>query len=314
MKKNIYYSYSEYLKKQYHEKVYKLSINLPVSCPNKKGQTGGCVFCAEKGAGFESCSEHLSVTDQLSAARELIERKYHTHKFIAYFQNYTNTFLPLESFEAYMREAAQFPEIVEIAVSTRSDCIREDYLMCLRSISDAFQIRITIELGLQTVNYHTLALMRRGHGLAEFIDAVMRIREYGFDICTHVILNLPGDTLEDSIETAKFLSALKIPIVKIHSLYIAKNSLLCDWYEDGTISLCSKEEYLNRLVSFVEYLAPEIAIERLFSRIPEEDAVFCNWGTSWWKLRDEFECMMMERESYQGKSFHYLNGAALELL
>lgn len=314
MKQNIYYSYSEYLKKYYHEKVYKLPVNLPVSCPNRMNHKGGCAFCAEKGAGFEANSNTLPVTEQLASTRKLVEARYHAHKFIAYFQNYTNTFLPLKDFEAYMKEAAGLPDIVEIAISTRPDCIREDYLSCLQDLAETFQLRITVELGLQTVNYHTLSFMKRGHGLAEFIDAVMQIREYGFDICTHVILNLPGDTLEDSIETARFLSALRIPIVKIHSLYIAKNSLLCDWFEDGTISLCSKDEYLNRLVHFVEYLSPDIAIERLFSRVPEEDAVFCNWGTSWWKLRDEFEHRMMERESYQGKKFHYLGGSALRLL
>ena len=140
----------------------------------------------------------------------------------------------------------------------------------------------------------------------------MRIQRFGFDICAHVILNLPGDTLADSIETAKILSALKIPVVKIHSLYIAKNSLLCDWYKDGKIAVCSKEEYLERLIHFLEYLSPEIAVERLFSRIPEEESIFSNWGVSWWKLKDEFEDRMTDRESFQGKKFYYLNGSALE--
>ena len=134
------------------------------------------------------------------------------------------------------------------------------------------------------------------------------------NICTHVILNLPGDDLDDSIETAKILSALPVQIVKAHSLYIAKNTKLCEAYENGTISLCKKEEYLNRLILFLEYLRPDIAIERLFSRIPEKDAVFCNWDTSWWKLRDELFEIMAERQSYQGKAFHYLNGSALRML
>ena len=91
--------------------------------------------------------------------------------------------------------------------------------------------------------------------------------------------------MEDAVETAKVLSALGVDTVKIHSLYIAKNTVLCEAYENGTISLCSKEEYIDRLIAFLSYLSPDIAVERLFSRIPEEDAVFCNWGTSWWKLR-----------------------------
>ncbi len=222
--------------------------------------------------------------------------------------------MPLDIFQKYMLEASKVPDIVEIAISTRPDCIREDYLDVLNRIRETTGIQITIELGLQTVNYHTLKRISRGHTLAEYIDAVLRISRYGYDICTHVILNLPGDEMDDSIETAKILSALPVQIVKAHSLYIAKDTRLCDDYENGTISLCEKEEYLNRLIAFLEHLNPDIAVERLFSRIPEKDAVFCNWNTSWWKLRDELLLKMEEQNSFQGKKLNYLDGAALRLL
>lgn len=309
-----YRSYSDYLKEKYQEKVYKLPVNLPLTCPNRLGGNTGCSFCADVGTGFEALDSSISVTDQLNSTKSKIEKKYHAHKFIAYFQNYTNTFLPYEQFCSYIMEAAAFPDIVEVAISTRPDCIREDYLKFLSKIREQYHVEITIELGLQTVNYHTLHKINRGHGLAEFIDAVLMIRQYQFDICTHVILNLPYDDEKDCLETARVLSALKIPIVKIHSLYVAKNSVLCDLYENGTISICSKEEYLQRLMLFIENLSPQIAIERLFSRIPESESVFCNWNCSWWKLKDEFEQLLKDNDSYQGKQCHYLNGAALDLL
>lgn len=305
--------YSNYLKGKYGEKVYKLPINLPITCPNRI-HGGGCSFCAEAGTGFEAMENTISVTEQLETTKELITRKYKAKKFIAYFQNYTNTYMPLEQFRAYMLEAARVPDIVEISVSTRPDCIKADYLQVLKEIEREFQIAITIELGLQTANYHTLDFIDRGHGLAEYIDAVLQIKSFDFTICTHIILNLPSDTIRDTIETAKILSALKIDIVKIHSLYIAKNTKLCKQYEDGTINLCSKEEYLERLRCFLEYLSPQIVVERLFSRVPEKDAVFSNWGTSWWKLQDEFLEKMEQYDSYQGKRYHYLNGSALEHL
>ena len=188
------------------------------------------------------------------------------------------------------------------------------YLDVLKQIQDEYHIFINIELGLQTVNYHTLDFIDRGHGLSEYIDAVLQIKPYGFTICTHVILNLPKDTIRDTIETAKILSALKIDIVKIHSLYIAKNTKLCRQYEDATIELCSKEEYIQRLITFLEYLSPEVVVERLFSRVPEDDAVFSNWSTSWWKLQDMFLEEAERRNSYQGKCFVYLNGSALNKL
>lgn len=305
-----YYPYSEFLKNKYGEKVYKLPINLPVSCPNRvKGN--GCIFCAESGTGFESMDCQISVKRQLKETRIHIEQRYHAHKFIAYFQNYTNTFLPLNEFEQYMIEAAEVPDIVEIAVSTRPDCISQEYLDVLNDIKQRYKINITVELGLQTSNYHTLISINRGHTLAEFIDAVLRIQNYEFELCVHVILNLPGDDRLDTIETAKILSALRIQTVKAHSLYIAKHTALCDSYEKGTLDLCSKDEYLNRLSEFLEYLSPGIAVERLFSRVPKKDSVFCNWGCSWWKLWDELIECMREKKSYQGKKYDYLNGAAL---
>ncbi len=312
--KALYYAYSDYLKEKYGEKVYKLPVNLPISCPNRINGLKGCSFCAECGTGFEAMNSSVSVTRQLTQTKEHIEARYHAHKFIAYFQNYTNTFLPLQDFAAYVKEAAGVSDIVAIAISTRPDCIRRDYLDVLKNISEKYQIDITVELGLQTVNYHTLDRIGRGHGIAEFVDAVLQIKEYGFSVCAHVILNLPGDDRTDCIQTARFLSALKVDIVKIHSLYIAKNTRLCEEFEGGTIAVCSKEEYIDRVILFLENINPDMVVERLFSRVPQKDAVFSNWGCSWWKLRDEVVDKMSSEGHYQGKSFHYLNGAALDKL
>ncbi len=314
MKEKILYNkFSDYLKEKYGEKVYKLPVNLPITCPNRKNGSG-CAFCAEVGTGFEAMDSSVSVTKQLLKTKEWIHSRYHANKFIAYFQNYTNTFVPLETFKKYILEATQIENIVEISISTRPDCIREDYLMFLKETERKTGIHMHIELGLQTVNYHTLDFISRGHGLAEFIDAVQMIHSYGFSICTHMILNLPGDTLRDCIEGAKVLSALHMDIVKLHSLYIPKNTRLSKAYEDGTISVCSKEEYIERAATFLEYLSPDIVVERLFSRVPEEDALFSNWGTSWWKLQDELLQFMQEHDSYQGKRYGYLHGAALNRL
>lgn len=308
-----FYQYSDYLREVYKEKVYKLPVNLPLTCPNRIHSTG-CAFCAESGTGFEAMSSMLSVTKQLEDTKEHIRKKYKARKFIAYFQNYTNTFLPLPEFEAYVKEAAEVSDIVEIDISTRPDCISEEYLDVLKNIQTSKNINITIELGLQTANYHTLNRWNRGHGLAEFIDAVLTIHTYNFPICTHVILNLPGDNLLDAQETAKILSALHVKMVKLHSLYIAKNTILCDAYENGTIAVCPKGEYLKRAAQFLAYLDPEIVIERLFSRIPEADAVFSNWGTSWWKLKDELLAYLETNQIRQGSSYHYLGGSALRKL
>ncbi len=358
MDTSFYYKYSDYLKNKYGEKVYKLPISLPITCPNRQNGKSGCTFCAETGTGFESLSEKMSVSAQLLKNKAYIGKKYHVRKFIAYFQNYTNTYMPLEQFKNYIREAALDSDIVEISISTRPDCIREDYLLFLDDFSKKTGIHIHFELGLQTVNYHTLDIVEisistrpdciredyllflddfskktgihihfelglqtvnyhtldaicRGHGLAEFIDSVLRIKKYRFTICVHMILNLPGDTLSDIKEGAHILSVLPIDVVKLHSLYIAKASAMGEAYQRGELHICSKDEYFNRLKIFLENLRSDIAVERLFSRLPEKDSLFSNWGISWWKLAKEFEDMMIASKSCQGSCFNYTNGAQL---
>ncbi|MDD3186144.1 MAG: TIGR01212 family radical SAM protein [Anaerostipes sp.] len=308
--KEKYYAFSAYLKDVFGEKVYKLPVNLPITCPNRL-DGDGCSFCGEVGTGFEAMEGHTPVKVQLEGTKAHIAKRYGANKFIAYFQNYTNTFMPLDEFKRYLYEAVEVSDLVGISVSTRPDCIKKSYLDVLNEIKEKHHLKITVELGLQTVNYHTLERINRGHGLGEFIDAVLTIAQYDFDICTHVILNLPGDEQMDIVECAKVLSALPIRIVKIHSLYIPKNSKLYTEYKNGNINICTKEEYLKRLCEFLAYLREDMVVERLFSRVPKEDAVFSNWGTSWWKLRDEFEVMMEELGYQQGCKCDYLQGKAL---
>ena len=232
MKTTRYSIYSTYLKERYGEKVYKIPINLPLTCPNRDGAlgSGGCSFCGEIGTGFENLSNTLSVEEQLKTNIAYIKDKYKANKYIAYFQNFSNTYLPLSKFKEYIH-AACIKDIVEISISTRPDCVNDEYLSFLREIKEQSGINIIIELGLQSVNYHTLKKVNRGHGLAELIDASYRVKKYGLESCVHMILNLPWDTMEDVVEGAKIVSALEIDQVKLHSLYILKDTDLGRAYE-----------------------------------------------------------------------------------
>ena len=301
---NIYNKYSDYLMKKYGEKIYKLPINLNITCPNRDGTIGtkGCYFCSNLGTGFETLESNKSVYEQISTNMEYIGKRYKANKFIAYFQNYTNTFMPIQDFRSYMNEASM-KNIVEINVSTRPDCISKDYLNVLKEIYDQKNIQITIELGLQTTNEETLIKVNRGHSVVDFIKAVQLIKEYPFEICTHFILNLPWDTRKDVVDGAKLMNHLHIEQVKLHSLYIAKGSVFEKMYAKHEFEICSKEEYIERVILFLEHLDSRITIQRLIGRIPEEETIFCNWGTSWWQIKDEIENLMLERETYQGRLF-----------
>ncbi len=311
----VYNTYSKYLLEKYGEKVYKLPVNLPITCPNRDGtlSEGGCTFCGDEGGSFENQPNYLTVKEQLIKNKSYIGKKYKAKKFIAYFQNFSNTFMPLNEFKSYVNEAI-LQDIVGISISTRPDCINDLYLEFLQSVQEKNNLEVIIELGLQTVNYQSLQKINRGHSLAEFIDSVLRIKRFNMRVCTHIILNLPWDNMLDTVENAKILSSLGVDEVKLHGLYIVDGTVLGEQYKNGEIQLISKDEYKERVITFLEYLDPKIVIQRIIGRAPEENALFVNWNQSWWKIRDEIVMEMENRQSFQGKLFDYLNGKAVKNL
>jgi radical SAM protein (TIGR01212 family) len=306
-----YRVYSDYLRQRYGEKVYKLPVSLPVTCPNRDGTCGvsGCIFCGEIGAGYENLPAEMTVGDQLAANIAHIAPKYKARKFIAYFQNFSNTYLPPDKLADYLAQAI-VPGVVGMAVATRPDCLGDRHLEVMAAVRDAHKVDIFLELGLQTVNYHSLLKVNRGHTLAEFIDAVLRARRYGIETCAHVILNLPWDDMTDTVENAKVLSALGVEQVKLHALYIVKGTVLAERYARGEVTLISREEYIERVVTFLEYLHPDIVLQRLVGRAPASHTLFANWQSGWWTIRDDIERLLVERDTRQGRLCRYLGGAA----
>ena len=307
-----YNVYSTYLKERYSEKVYKLPISIPDTCPNRDGTLGtrGCAFCGSIGAGYENLPADMTIQRQIEANIAHIQPKYKANKFIAYFQNFTNTYIRPDVFRQYLIEACR-PDIVGIAVATRPDCVNTTYFDIMAEIKETYGVDILVEFGLQTVNYKTLQKINRGHTLAEYIDAMMMIQAYPFRNCTHVILDLPWDTMEDVVETAKIISALPTHEIKLHALYIIKNTVMADWYKAGEIQLISAEEYVDRVVTFLEYTRPDIVFQRLIGRAPKEATEFANWGMGWWKIRDMIDAELARRDTRQGAKCTYLHGKAV---
>ena len=286
---------------------------LPLTCPNRDGSAGvgGCTFCGEIGAGYENRPASMTVKQQIDETVVHIAKKYKAYKYIPYFQNFSNTYLPPEKFLQYV-EAACLEHVVGIAIATRPDCVHDAYLDILKDIQNKYGIDIYVELGLQSVNYHTLQKVNRGHTMAEFIDAVLRIKRYGFAVCTHMILNLPWDTMDDVIEGAKTLSALQVDQVKLHALYLVKNTKMARDYEAGEFTLISAEEYARRVVEFLRYLDPKIVLQRLVGRAPEENTIFTNWSMGWWRVQDLIDQIMEDEDISQGSGYDYLHGAAVQ--
>lgn len=307
-----YRAISAFLKEKYGEKVYKLPVALPLTCPNRDGSAGvgGCVFCGEIGAGYENLPASMTVQEQLVKNIAHIAPKYKAYKYIPYYQNFSNTYLEPERFKEYM-EAGCIDSTVGLAIATRPDCINDTYLEILKGIKETYGVDIYLEYGLQSVNYHTLEKINRGHGMAEFIDAVLRTKRYGFSVCAHMIVNQPWDTMTDTIEGARILTALGVDQVKLHALYIVKNTLMAKWYEEKQFELISADEYIERVIAFLRLLDKNIVLQRLVGRAPEENTLFTNWSMGWWRIQEEIERRMDERDVRQGDLCNYLNGSAV---
>ena len=300
----IYRVYSTYLKNKYGQKVYKLPVNIPCSCPNRDGRKGtqGCIFCGGSGSGFELLSENLSVSEQLLKNKELIQRKYKANNFIAYFQSFSNTYLNFDLFKRFMTEAAQFDNIIELSISTRPDCIEYKHIDFLNNLKEKTNTNITIELGLQSSNNKTLQILNRQHTVEDYINSAQLIKNNGLDLCTHIISDLPWDSKEDIVNLANLLNETQTDFLKVHSLYVERGTVLEKLYNNG-LELLSSNDFIERTILLLELLNPNIVIERLIGRIPEKNCVYANWQQSWWKIRDLMIETMVKNSNFQGRRY-----------
>lgn len=292
-----YRKYSDFLREKFGEKVYKLPVKLDLTCPNRDGTcgVGGCIFCGEEGGSFEN--NFGTVREQILKNKGHIKNKYKANKYIAYFQNFTNTYMPFEDFKRVIEESL-IEDVVGVSISTRPDYLPKKHLDFLEELNKNYFV--TVEIGLQTPNYHSLKKLNRGHGLSEFIDAALKLKKRNLNVCTHIIIGLPWDDDLDIVECAKILNVLNIDEVKIHALYILKDTALGKMYERGEIDPISLDDYKKKVILFLRNLKDDIIVERIIGRAPYENSLFCNWNTSWWKIRDEIIEVMHENGYTQG--------------
>lgn len=297
-----YCVYSDWLKQHYGEKVYKIPVNIPVSCPNRDGTIGlgGCIYCGKTGGGQENLPCTISIKAQILQTRTLIEKRYKARKFIPFFQSFSNTYLPFNEFKAAVEEAIQGENIVGLAIATRPDCIFDEFLDYLQQIQAKNKIDVTIELGLQTSNDTTLKIINRGHTLGDYIQSAIKVKQFGLSLCTHVILDLPWDGHQDVVTTAQVISAVGTDFVKCHALYVEPHTILANMLACGDIVLFDQNEYIERCILFLKHINPYVIIQRIIGRSPAKDSIVTNWNSSWWKVRDCLHERLAEKKITQG--------------
>ena len=297
-----YRSLDYMLRERFGEKVYKVTLNGGMSCPNRDGTLGtrGCIFCSEGGSGDFAADVSLSVTEQIESQIALISAKRPIQKYIAYFQAYTNTYAPVEYLRKIFKEAMSHPGIVALSVGTRPDCLGEEVLDLLEELN---RIKpVWIELGLQTIHEKTAQYIRRGYRLSCFDQAVENLRKRNIEVIVHTILGLPGESREEILETMRYLNKKDIQGIKLQLLHVLKGTDLAYDYLAGRFHVYEREEYLALLIECLENLDPEIVIHRITGDGPKDLLIAPLWASRKREVLNLLHHQMKEQNSYQGKS------------
>lgn len=275
-----YHSFNDEMKKRFGSKVYKLSLDAGMTCPNRDGTcgVGGCIFCSEGGSGDFAEKRITSLDDQINRAKQRIENKVNTSnvRYIAYFQSYTNTYAPVEKLRTIYTEVISRDDICAVSIGTRPDCLPTEVLDLLSELNKIKPV--WVELGLQTIHEKTAEWINRGYRLDTFEKAVKELNNRKIETIVHVILGFPNETKEEMLETIKYLSQKDIQGIKLQLLHILENTKLAEEYKLHPFPIMSMEEYVALLAECIKILPKEIVIHRLTGDGAKKDLIAPLWS------------------------------------
>lgn len=292
---------NKYLKDKFGERTLKICIDGGFTCPNRDGKisTGGCIFCSEKGSG-----DHINYTDSIKKQIENYFKSYKSqraNKFIAYFQNFTNTYDSIDNLKLKYDSALIDDRIVGLEIATRPDCINEDICKLLKSYTNKYYV--CIELGLQTSNDNTGKLINRGYTSKQFTKAVALLNKYNIDVIVHIMVGLPTETMTDLKETIHFINKHNIQGIKIHSTYVIQNTKLADMYQHGYYTPITLDYYLEALTYILTHISPTLVIHRLSGDAPKDLLLAPEWNSHKKWVLNGIDKILKEKNLYQGIFF-----------
>lgn len=272
-----YRSLNDYYREKFGSKVYKLSIDAGLTCPNRDGTlgTGGCIFCSADG-GSAFAEGGCNIRLQLENAKKRVDAKNKNGKYIAYFQSFTNTYAPADTLRRLYLEAIRGEDIVGLAIGTRPDCLGPEVMAVLKEVGGMKPV--SVELGLQTIHEATADYIRRGYGNQVYFDAVRRLKEAGIEVVTHIILGLPGETAQMAAQTTRAAVEAGTDGVKFHLLHVLKNTDLQKDYAAGKFRCLELEEYAHWLKTCLKELPPETVVHRITGDGAKKDLIAPAWS------------------------------------
>lgn len=295
-----YYSLSNYYKRTFGARIMKAVIDGGFSCPNKDGTLShkGCLFC-DGGSGYFTHSG--SVTEQLIAESKRIHAKYPDAKLIAYFQANTNTYAPIEKLKRLYEEAISFPDVVGLSIATRADCISDEILSYLKELSE--RTRLTVELGLQTIHKSTAEKMNLCCTRELIKKRTLQLKSLGIRVCLHIINGLPGESIDDMLETVNVASSWQPDGVKLQLLHVIKDTPLEQIYKSTGFHILTEEEYVDLIARQIRLLPPETVCERLTGDGDAKKLIAPMWSKNKRHVLNRIAQRLKETNSFQGDDF-----------
>lgn len=295
-----YTALSPYLKRRFGCKVYKLSLSAGCTCPNRDGTLGarGCIFCS--GSGEFAASGSASIPEQLEQAKYILGKKAQGAKFIAYFQDFTNTYGAVSRLEPLFLAAIEADDVVALSIATRPDCLPEDILRMLARLRA--KKPVFVELGLQTIHEATAHYIRRGYPLSVFDDAVQKLHALDIEVIAHQILGLPGETAVMMAETSRYLGSVHVDGVKLHLLHVLRGTDLAREYADGRIQMLELDTYIDILEQCLAVLPPDVVIHRLTGDGAKRDLIAPLWSADKKRVLNAIQTRFEQDEVIQGSA------------
>lgn len=299
-----YHTLDYFYKNKFNSKVFKVSLDANFSCPNIDGTKGfgGCIYCSKRGSGEFAGNKNKPVEEQFIEVRDMMLKKWPKAKYIGYFQAHTNTYAPVPVLKNLYEKILNQKDVIGLNIATRPDAITDDCLDYLEILNQ--KTYLTIELGLQTTKEETSKLINRCHTLKCFEEMVNKLRQRNINVVVHIINGLPYETKEDMINTIKYINSLDIQGIKIHMLSILKNTALEKLYEKEKFHILTKEEYIDIVIEQLEYLRPEIVINRITGDPKKEDLIEPTWLLKKFCVLNDIDKEMKRRDTYQGKKLN----------
>jgi radical SAM protein (TIGR01212 family) len=297
-----YHSLDYEFKKLFGTKTIKLSLDGGFTCPNRDGTVGnrGCIFCGEEGSGEFAAQRCLNIGQQIESQKQLLSKKWPKGKYIAYFQNFTNTYSTCEDLRIKYEEAISKDDMVGLAIATRPDCLPLEVLNLLKELNK--KTFLWVELGLQTIHEDTAKFIRRGYDLSVYENAINELKKRGIRVVTHLIFGLPGENKENTLDSVKYIAETNTWGVKFHLLYIQRGTDLYEYYKKHPFRVLEQDEYIDLVCDAIELLPEDMVIHRLTGDGKKELLVEPRWSLDKLRVLSGIDMELKNRNSFQGKN------------